>query len=345
MISQHIFVPRMRRLLVAFAATMLTGPAIAHHMGPSGVGAGGGMTVFGPATLDAGHGSTWLRFVLTEPDQRSDTQLEALANAGVDAHNTRYDLNAALGAAYGITHQLTISAELPYVRHDSIRAAAPADGVERLGSAAGIGDLSILAKYRLTPGETGGIAVLGGIKVPTGSTHQRDRFGDRLETEHQPGTGSWDAIFGASAGAKLGAANLAVSAIYQLAGMGAQRTRLGDRLSGGIAVSRHFGSTEEDEREHGHEHGHGHDNERHPNTNSWDAFVELAAEWEGRQRIGGEAEQDSGGKWVWVAPGLTFNAASGWSASAAFAVPVWQRIRQSHPHNVYRFSVSLGHAF
>ncbi len=331
-----------RRYFLAFAAFAFATAASGHHMGPSGVGAAGGMTVFGPATLDEGHGSAWLRFVVTRPDQRSSLTLEKLATEGVDAHNTRYDLNASAGAAYGITHRLTVSAELPYVRHDDIRVAEPNGSIEKLGSVAGIGDLNLLAKYRLTPGETAGVAMIGGIKIPTGSTHQRDRFGERVESEHQPGSGSWDPIVGASAGAKAGAVNFAASAIYQLAGEGAQHTRLGDRLQGGIAVSHHFGPSEEEE----HHHPSRPDGEHvHPGRDSWDAFVEVAGEWEGRQRIAGDVEQDSGGKWAWVAPGATYTAASGWSASAAFAIPLVQRIRPSHPNNGYRFSVSLGHSF
>lgn len=299
------------------------------------------MTVFGPATLDEGHGYAWFRLIYTRPDQRSDSELKALSSEGVDAHNTRYDLNASAGAAYGMTHRLTVSFELPFVRHEDIRVAEPNGSIEDLGSVAGIGDLNLLAKYRITAGETAGVAIIGGIKIPSGSTHQRDRFGERLETEHQPGTGSWDSIFGASAGAKVGAVGLAASAIYQLAGEGAQQTRLGNRLQGGVAISHHFGPAEEEH--------HDHEDADHelarPHANSWDAVVELAGEWEGRQRIGGVVEQDSGGKWAWVAPGVTFNASSGWSASAAFAIPIVQRIRASHPNNASRFLVSLGHGF
>jgi len=46
-----------------------------------------------------------------------------------------------------------------------------------------------------------------------------------------------------------------------------------------------------------------------------------------------------------VAPGVRFYSASGWSAGAAVAIPVWQRIRASHPDNRYRLTVSLGRAF
>lgn len=343
MITRLTFAPLLRRSSLAVIATLLACPASAHHMGPSGVGAGGGMTVFGPATVDEGHGSIWLRFVDTRPEQRSDSELQALAGQGVDAHNSSYDLNASVGAAYGITHELTISVELPYVSHDSIRATDPGLGVQRLGSVGGIGDLSLLAKYRLTPEGSAGFALIGGVKVPTGNTHERDRFGNRFETEHQPGTGSWDSIFGASGGAKLGGLNLAASAIYQLAGEGAQNTRLGNRLQGGVAISHHFGPGEEEHADDDHDHG-GHQ-ESHVHSSSWDAFVEVAGEVEGRQRIRGVAERDSGGKWAWVAPGVTFIAASGWSASAAFALPVWQRIRPSHPNNACRFMLSLGHGF
>jgi hypothetical protein len=215
--------------------------------------------------------------------------------------------------------------------------AEPGEDVESLGSAAGIGDASVLAKYRLTESEEGGVALIAGLKMPTGSTHRHDLFGDRFETEHQPGTGSWDPLVGASAGARFGAVSLAASALYQFAGRGAQATRLGDRMQGGIAFSHHFGPSGEEEHEHAHGEAHHHHHE-----SSWDAFLELGGEWEGRQTIAGVVEEDSGGKWAWLAPGVTFNAASGWSASAAVALPIAQDIRASHPDNGYRVMVSIG---
>src|SRR4051812_914774 len=177
----------------------LSSPALADHVGPSSVGPGGGLSVFTPDTLDAGDASAGFRLSYSRPEQRSDQKLEALAARDIHAHNTDYNLNASLGVAYGITHHLTVSAELPYVRRDDLREGEHSDvdgqainEVARLGSPAGIGDLNVLAKYRLTEGEGVGFAVIGGIKVPTGSTHKRSDEGERLETEHQPGTGSWD---------------------------------------------------------------------------------------------------------------------------------------------------------
>jgi hypothetical protein len=331
-------------LLIPLAA--IASPALADHLGPSGAGSGSGLEVIAPDTLDAGHGGVGFRLLYTRPGHRSDAELEALAAQDIDAHNTDYNLNASAGIAYGVTHHLTVSAEVPYVRRDSLREGI-AGGVEQLGSVAGIGDMSLLAKYRLTGEEGVRFAVIGGLKLPTGSTHRRDLAGERLETEHQPGTGSWDPIVGASAATKLGTVQLTASALYQFSGMGAQHTRLGDRLQGGVSLSHHFGAAE---AEHHHDEAEGHDHHHHDETaaarhNSWDAFVELGGEWEGRQQIAGTVEEASGGAWVYAAPGIRFTSAAGWSAGAAVALPIWQDIRISHPDNRYRLMLSLGKGF
>ena len=336
----------MKYVLIGAAVASLASPALADHLGPSGIGSGGGMSVFSPDTLDGGHWASGFRLTYTRPERRSDRELETLAARGVAAHNTDYNLNAALGIAYGVNHHLTFSAELPYVRRDNLREGAPG-GVERLGSVAGLGDLSVLAKYRLTDSDHSGLALIGGLKLPTGSTHNTSPDGERLETEHQPGTGSWDPIIGVSASTKMGAVQLTASGLYQFSTEGAQHTRLGNRFQGGIAFSHRFGQLPRDHLE-AHNHHHGDELDEHsegPRHSTWDAFVELAGEWEGRQKVGGATENASGGKWAWIAPGLRFNAASGWSASAGVALPMWQHIRASHPDNCYRVSLSLGGAF
>jgi hypothetical protein len=343
-----------RRLIVLTTALAATTPALADHMGPGGVGLGGGLTVFGPGTLDGEHWAAGLRVVYTRPERRSDAELKALAEQQIHAHNTDYNLNASAGVAYGLSHHLTLSAELPFVRRDDLRegtqghvGGVAVNGVEQLGTVSGIGDLNLLAKYRLTEGERSGFALVAGLKVPTGSTRERSIGGERLETEHQPGSGSWDPIMGASAGTKLGPVQLTASGIYQWSTEGAQRTRLGNRMQGGIAVSHHFG---DGPHEHGESHNHHRGDEldehraEHPHS-SWDAFVEVAGEWEGRQRIDGETEQASGSRWVYVAPGLRFNAAAGWSMGAGLALPIWQRIGASHPDNRFRLTLSLGRSF
>lgn len=333
------------------ALVALATPALADHTGPSGVGSGSGLDVFSPDTLDEGHAAIGLRLLYTRPDHRSDQELAALAAEHVHAHNTDYNLNVSVGVAYGVTHRLTLSAELPYLRRDDLRegehshvGGIATNEVERLGTVSGIGDLNLIAKYRLTGEEGVRFALVGGIKVPTGSTHKRDLEGERLETEHQPGTGSWDPIVGASAATKMGAIQLTASALYQFAGKGAQQTRLGDRLQGGISIAHHFGEAENEHHHDDHDGAAGHHDHREA-RDSWDAFIELGGEWEGRQEIAGTVESASGGSWVYAAPGIRFNSRTGWSAGAAVAVPLWQHIRNSHPDNHFRVMASLGRSF
>ncbi|MGZ5820427.1 MAG: transporter [Croceibacterium sp.] len=271
------------RSYLLLTLVLIASPVLADHLGPSGTGSGSGLEVIAPDTLDAGHGGIGFRLLYTRPERRSDAELNALAVQGIGAHNSDYNLNSSAGIAYGVTHHLTLSAEVPYVRRDNLREGGIA-GVERLGTVAGIGDVSLLAKYRLTGEEGLRFAVIGGIKVPTGSTHSLDPQGERLETEHQPGTGSWDPVLGASAATKFGAIQMTASALYQFSGKGAQQTHLGDRLQGGISLSHHFGPTEaehhhDEAEEHGHHH---HDEAKETMHASWDAFVELGGEWEGR---------------------------------------------------------------
>lgn len=342
-------IPRAALLL----AISISSPALADHAAPAGVaGNGASLNVPSAETLGRGQVSAGFRLAYTRPDQRSDEELANLAGRHIHAHNTDYNLTASIGAAYGITDRLTVSAELPYVRRDGLRegehshdGGATLNDVARLGSISGVGDLSVLAKYQLIDGPDAKLALVGGVKLPTGSTHRHSSEGERLETEHQPGSGSWDPLFGAAFGTTLGPINLNAGALYQLSGRGAQHTRLGDRAAGGIALSYRFGPPEHHHEEAGHHH-HDEASEPRPHSHSsWDAFVELTGEWEGRQKIAGEMEAESGGRSVWLSPGARYNAANGFSVAASFGLPVWQHIRASHPDNDYRLTFAVGKAF
>jgi hypothetical protein len=275
----------------------------------------------------------------------SDTQLLARDDAGIDAHSAHAVSSASLGVAYGVTHELTLSADLPYIRRTDVRAVE--DGVPtNRGTSAGIGDLTLLAKYKFLKGESWALAVLGGAKLPTGSTRQRDALGARFETEHQPGTGSVDPIAGIAATIGFDSNAVDVSWIYQKAGNGAQNTRLGDRSQAGIALSHRFGKIEPVEHRHEeageHDRHHDHNMARHP---ALDAIIELNGEWEGRERVAGTLDRHSGARVLWLSPGVRITTASGWGLSASAGAAIAQRVRASHPDNRYRLALSLGRAF
>ncbi|HEX6867060.1 MAG TPA: hypothetical protein VF122_07505, partial [Caulobacteraceae bacterium] len=183
-------------LLAAVASMAISSPAWADHPVSTGVGNDGAtLNVAAPDTLEAGQVSAGVRLTFARPEQRSDAELAALAGDHVHAHNSDYLLNAVAGVSYGLTDRLTLSAELPYRRHEGLRAGEHSHGgggvtndVVELGDVAGIGNMSVMARYRLLDGGVR-LALIGGLKLPTGSTDERNDQGERLETEHQPGSG------------------------------------------------------------------------------------------------------------------------------------------------------------
>jgi hypothetical protein len=111
--------------------------------------------------------------------------------------------------------------------------------VEDLGNSSGIGDLTLLGQYRFFNNKAAGLeaALLLGVKAPTGKTDNLADTGERLETEFQPGTGSWDGLFGLAVTKRFGAWALDSNVLYVLAGKGAQQTDLGDRFQYNAAIS------------------------------------------------------------------------------------------------------------
>lgn len=321
--------------LAALSAACLASPALAHHTGPTGIGSnGGGLSVQGPDTLEAGKAAAGLQITWLRSEQRSASELAALAALDVHAHDTDYTATGVVGLAYGLTNRLTLTAELPFVRRTNLReGVATPPGVDHLGNVSGFGDASLLAKYRLAGSDERGVALIGGIKLPTGARHRLSDEGELLEAEHQPGSGSWDAYLGAAAGTELGQVSLDASLLYQFTSTGTQQTRLGNRLQAGVALAHRFGAGEHHDHEHGDEPGHGH--------SSWDLFGEATAEWEGRQTVDGVAEEATGGTAVWLTTGVRFNSASGYALTVGAGLPVWQDVRPSHAPGSLRLTLSL----
>ena len=327
---------------------LVAAPALADHGGSgSGIASGGGLNTVSAGTMDEGHWAAAFRIALARPDQLSDAELLSRDDRGIDAHSARSVFSSSLGVAYGLTHELTIAAELPYIRRADIRAVEGAAAVNR-GSSVGFGDLTFTAKYKALHGDNWALALLAGVKAPTGATHRRDRAGDRFEIEHQPGTGSWDPIAGVAASVAQGSNAFDASWVYQKVTRGAQRTRLGDRSQAGVAFSHRFGE-QESPHEH-HDDGdasdhHHHDHDAHQRHASVDAIIELNEEWEGRERVADAIDPYSGANVLWISPGFRLTSKAGWSMSSSFGLAVAQHVRASHPNNNYRVSLSVGRYF
>jgi hypothetical protein len=158
----------------------------------------------------------------------------------------------ALAFAYGITNDLTVSLRLPWVRRTGILEGVqedPADPatVRDRGTTSGFGDVTVLGQYRFLNNRVSGTqaACCSVFKAPTGATNLVDPFGETFEAEFQPGSGSWDGLFGAAFSQRLTPALSFHANVLAIAtGTGTQDTNLGNRfLYNGALAYRLFGET------------------------------------------------------------------------------------------------------
>jgi len=311
-----------KKRIIAFAWVMIAacfGIAKADHptVGFGSVIASPAITV--PATtLPKGSGAVALRVEYVKFRAFSDAELVRFAGQGLEVHGVDYLLTPSVGAGYGITDDLTVGLRLPYLLRSDIREGHLEDGVAEIhshGDSNGIGDLTLLGQYRFVNRQSLNLefALIAGIKMPTGDTRVTDNSGALFETEHQPGSGSWDPLLGIAASKRVGAISFDANLLYAFATRGAQRTNLGDRLQYNFAASYRLGK--------GTDHLHAHAESEHRHL-AWDLMLEMNGEWQGKQDIAGVADEDSGGSLVYLSPGVRLSGADGWAATLSVGVPV-----------------------
>jgi outer membrane putative beta-barrel porin/alpha-amylase len=329
--------------LVAALTAATCGIARADHptVGFSAEIAGPAVTI-PAATLPKGEGAVAVRLEYVKFRRFSDSQLAEFAVRDIDAHSTDLLLSPSLGVGYGVTDDFTVSARLPYLLRTAIRHGHLEDGealAETHGDSQGVGDLTLLGQYRFLNGAWGGLesALLFGIKAPTGDTGERDREGERFEAEHQPGSGSWDPLLGLALSRRLGPCSLDGNLLYTFATKGTQRTDLGDRLHYNAAVSYRLGAEGS-----GH-HSHSHETPAHRHVN-WDLILELNGEWQGKQRVAGVSDPNSGGNLIYLSPGFRMSDGS-WGATVSVGVPVLQDLNGVQHDTELRLVLGLSKGF
>lgn len=320
-------------------------PAMAHHVTVSGpANSAGAITTVSPETAKAGDLVLGVEFYVEDYSAFSDAELIEFAeddNEGV--HNTDTAYISTLGLEYGLTDRLSLSLALPFIIRNGIREAGhhgndgDADGeepeVEALGTADGVGDLQLGAKFALLDRETDGVgvALLAGLSIPTGATRQRTNDGERFEAEFQPGSGSWDPRFGLSLGKDFGPLSATANVLYTLRTEGSQDTNLGDHLAFNAGLSWRLGKGS-------HVHADG-SFERHE---ALDLILEVNGEWEERERIGSVRDIHSGGTQIFLAPGLRYSSANGWSIFTSLGIPVHEDLNGIQNETDIRFKFGAG---
>lgn len=288
-------------------------------------------------SLPAGTRSAGFRAEIVNSDRFSDSDLAGFATAGEeDVHSIDRLLNTSLSLAYGVTDDLTLSARLPYVDRQGIREGEIEDGEAEAhdhGDSNGIGDLSMLAQYRLFTTQAVDASVIGGIKAPTGNTDLKDS-GEKLETEFQPGTGSWDWLLGVSASSSAGRLGLHGNVLYNLTTEGSRNTEIGDAFFYNIALVYSLSGKEGDAHE-GHKHSH----------LKWDIMLELNGEYREKNESDGDKEDNSGGKVIFLSPGIRVSSSDEWSLFLSAGRSIHDDLNGRQTDIDYRMVGGIGFAF
>src|SRR5262245_27165540 len=205
-------------LLLPFSVRCASAAAFADH----GKGGVGGKTI-GPRTLSEDSFSLDVGFKFQKEQNFSDQRLINSATNDHDLHGTDWTAEVFVGLSYGVTDRLTVSLSVPFEIVHGFKA-GEFDGINPAGvvtadSVSGLGDATLLGKYRLlnNPVE---LAVLAGIKIPTGNTRQRDDNGNLLEPDHQPGSGSWDPLLGVAVARQFESFTIGASVLYRITSRG-----------------------------------------------------------------------------------------------------------------------------
>jgi hypothetical protein len=286
-----------------------------------------------------------------------------------DIHTTGSLWVASFRAAYGLTEDLSIGFRLPWVQRNDIRepdegqvtnGSLQVDEVNLLGNSSGLGDVTFFGLYRFYKNvkTRSHVSLLLGFKAPTGDTGNKvsrntinpstgersvreeeeeeagaeggGHHSDEFETEHQPGSGSWDGFFGLAYSQTIGPFELDSNVLYGLTTKGSRKTDLGDVFSYNAALS-------------------------YPLVLSGGdlpcpscilgLFVEVNGEWRHKNEIGGVDDPNSGGHVVYISPGVRLTGGPHWNIAAGFGYPMVADMNGSEVEPSYRVLSTVSIAF
>jgi len=312
-------------VLVFAGILFFAGRASAHHpSGGVGLGQTGPIRTTPATTLSGGMFSLAVQAEFIDLDSYSDSELLEFSGRGKDAHTADSVFHSILGIGYGITNNLTVSLNIPYEQVNNIREAHSdePDEIHQHGDSKGIGDMTIMAQYRfLKTDDKWEAAVLGGLKIPTGKTNDRDIHGETFEAEFLPGSGAWSPIFGLAATKKFNRISLDANVQYTIRNGGTQITNLGDLFNYNTAVSYRAANGDL----------------------AWDLILEVNGEWKEKQKTRGAWDSNSGGHMIFISPGTRIVMGKKVSAFLSVGIPVLQDLNGIQDDTDYKglFGISF----
>lgn len=239
---------------------------------------------------------------------RSRLETRSLAGAGADIDAQLVPTNI----SYGMSTDLTLAATIPYARKE-----VALGGGGRSATTDGLGDIFLFGKYRYyTSNYVGGstqLAVIGGVKAPTGETDAVDDAGNRLPMRLQIGSGSTDFVGALTATSVLDydwAAH--ASLLYKRNTEGDRDYHFGDFVNYNLALIRQIY------------------HEPYPGPELY-AGVELNGEYSARDERKGTEVANTGGNRIFLSPTFEAFLSRNWTFESSVQIPVEEDLNGQQP--------------
>ncbi len=307
------------------------------------LGAGGSGAVYTMSANTMEKGGLYVGFNAERVRNNSlkdTTILTALKNGSEHLHNVDAIHSYALSLSYGISDDLTLNMQLPYLSRTNIRAGEFEDGIVEVhphSDAEGMGDLSAILAYKIYDKEQTKIALITGIKAPTGKTNIQEE-GEALEADLQPGTGSWDLFAGVAFSKDFETLSLHSNLLYKYNSKGVEESQLGDVFNYNFALAYKLIGEEHDHTLHT-------QNEHHTSNYSVDIFVELNGEWVDNDRFNGVVAENTGHNVLFVTTGIQVLTENNYALFFTLSTPIYQNFNGLQNEISYKSSIGIGKSF
>ena len=245
-------------------------------------------------------------------------------------HNEVSTLNqlTSFSLGYGVADFLSLDFTIPFIHREHSHV-HDHDGEEiwETWNFSGIGDMVLLANFSLfnNINANSSLNILSGIKLPTGITDAINQEGEEAEVTLQPSNGSTDFILGASyyqnlaslptmSGTMYSAFPVTFNINYKVNTKGTDDYKFGNELLVHLSTAYRF-------------------------IEKASLLLQVNAKFQDHADVGitNEPRESTGGKWIFVSPGLKFYLSEVLSVYSYFQLPLYQNvngIQQVAPYNL-----------
>ncbi|MHB0972746.1 MAG: hypothetical protein ACYC0P_00695 [Thiobacillus sp.] len=247
-----------------------------------------------------------LRMEYIHQDQLRAGTGKAAPSGTVGEHDEIRTLNRNLVASlsHAFSPSLNLALQVPLVSRDHAHVFNDIGGPEpESWDFTRLGDVRVLAHLRLDEAQSPhdrAYGLIGGVKLPTGSTDVRNAAGELAERSLQPGSGSTDLIVGGFVSGRLALTSWHTQLNWQHAVSERQDYQPGNRVGLDAGVTHPLGAV--------------------------NALAQINVLWRGRDSGLNAEPADSGGKYVYFSPGVAVPLGGDTQIYGLVQLPLYQNV-------------------